>query len=148
MPSDAPFSAIPTAMPTITGSVVFVEMQQPVITSLTEDEISEIISSAEDVFGVYPGNVVAEVTYNITGTFSLDANEDEVSDEELISALKDSLAETLNIHPSDVEVSIDAVSGSATYTISSNSVDEANALQEALQLARCSASSPPCSQFH
>ena len=82
MPSDAPFSAIPTAMPTITGSVVFVEMQQPVITSLTEDEIAEIISSAEDVFGVYPGNVVAEVTYDITGTFSLDANEDEVSDEE------------------------------------------------------------------
>ena len=56
-PSLVPSSTIPTARPSITGQVVFVEMSQLVTKSLTEEEIADIVASAEETFGVYPGNV-------------------------------------------------------------------------------------------
>ena len=56
-----PTSTLPTGAPSITGSVVFVEMQKVVTTSLTDDEINDIVTLAEDEFGVFPGNVEAEI---------------------------------------------------------------------------------------
>ena len=56
----------------------------------------------------------------------------EVSEEELTSTLQASIAASLNVHPSDVSVDIDA-DGVATYTISSATAEEADALQEVLQ---------------
>ena len=41
---------------------------------------------------------------------------------------------TLNIHPSDVNVIIDSATGVATYTISSASAEDAANLQDELQL--------------
>ena len=67
----APTSNVPTAPPTITGPVVFVYMAKTVTSTLTEDEIADLIASAEESFGVYPGKVEAEVTYEITGQVAL-----------------------------------------------------------------------------
>ena len=133
MPSKAPSSTIPSAVPTITGAVVFVDMNKLVTSSLTDDEISEIVTEAENTFGVYPGDVEVEVTYDITGSVSIETDGSEVSEEELVSTLQDSIANTLNVHPSDVSVSIDSETGIATYTVSSASAEEALNLQEALQ---------------
>ena len=132
-PTALPTSNLPTASSTITGSVVFVEMNTIVTASLSDEEIADIISTAEEAFGVFPGSVEAEVSYDITGTIPL-STDGEYVEEELISALQSSLADTLNIHPSDVVVEIDPDTGVATYTISSSSADDANVLQEVLQL--------------
>ena len=119
-------------MPTITGSVVFVELNRAVSESLSDQEIADIVALAESTFGVNPGNVEADINYDITGTIKV-TTDDDVSEEDLASALQDSIADALNIHSSDVAVSIDPDTGIATYTISSSTAEDATALQEALQ---------------
>ena len=133
IPSKAPTSNVPTAPPTITGSVVFVDMVKTVTSTLTEDEIADLISSAEESFGVYPGKVEAEVSYEITGQVALTTDGIDISEEELITALQESIAETLDVHPSDVKILIDPETNVATYTISSSTSEEAQNLQQMLQ---------------
>jgi hypothetical protein len=70
-PSNVPSSTIPSATQTITGAVVFVDMTKVVTSSLTDDEITDIVNEAENTFGVYPGDVEAEVMYDITGSISI-----------------------------------------------------------------------------
>jgi hypothetical protein len=130
-PSDAPSSAIPASMPSITGSVVFIDMQQLVTATLTDEDVSELVATVENTFGLFPDNVQAEIQYDIIGTIEIVADE-EVSNEELASTLQDSIAASLNVHPSDVDINIDA-DGVVTYTISSATAEEASALQELLQ---------------
>lgn len=106
-------------------------MAKKVTESLTDAEVADIITLAESGFGVFPGNVLVDVTYDTTGSIELTLD-GEIDEEELISALQNSIADSLNIHASDVEVSIDPDSGVATYTISSSSYDEAAALQASM----------------
>ena len=127
-----PSSTLPTSAPSITGAVVFVEMQKPVTSTLTDDEIADIVTLAENEFGVFPGNVEADVQYEITGTVDM-AFDGAYTDEELVEALQTSIATALNVHESDVEVVIDPETGVATYTISSATVEDALDLQELLQ---------------
>ena len=92
---------MPSAPPTITGAVVFVDLNKQVTSSMTDDEIADIVSQAETTFGVYPGDVIADVSYEITGTVTLDADGTDYTDEELVSALQKSIAEALNVHESE-----------------------------------------------
>lgn len=133
IPSGTPTSTAPSALPTITGAVIFVEMNQEVVTSLTDDEVADIIAAAEVSFGVYPENVQAEVSYEITGTVSFDLDDIEASDEEIISVLQESIADALNIHSSNVEIRIDPATGVATYVVSSESAEDALELQGILR---------------
>lgn len=133
VPTLLPTSTLPTASPSITGSVVFVEMNAVVTASLSDEAIADIINIAENSFGVNPGNVEAEVVYDISGSIPISID-GEYIEEEIISALQNSMAETLNIHPSDVVVDIDSQTGVAAYVISSHSADDASNLQASLQL--------------
>ena len=111
------------------------ELNKLVASSLTDDEIQDLITSAESSFGVQPGNVNADVSYDITGSVKVSTDGSEITEEELASALETSIAAALNIHVSDVEVTIDPETGIATYKISSSNVEDANGLQEELQSA-------------
>lgn len=128
-PSLRPTSNMPTSPPTITGSVVFIDLDKQVTSSMTNDEIEEIMSQAENAFGIYPGDVIAEVAYEVTGTVTLHTDDADYSDEELVSALQTSIAEALNVHESDVEVAIDSDTGIATYTITSQTAEDVARLQ-------------------
>lgn len=132
-PTVAPSSTIPSALPTITGAVVLVDMNKLVTSSMTDDEISEILTETENTFGVYPGDVAVEVSYDVSGTISIATDGSDISDEDLVSALQDSIANSLNVHPSDVSVSVDSETGSMTYTINSASAEDASNLQKLLQ---------------
>lgn len=132
-PSILPSSTIPTGIPSITGSVVFVDMTKEVTESLNSGDIADIVTQAENSFGVQPGNVQADVTYDITGTVEIDFDDSEYSQEELTNAVQSSIANALGVHTSDIEVSIDSKTGEVTYTISSPTVEDAEVLQEALQ---------------
>ena len=131
-PSDAPSSTIPSALPTITGSVVFIELKKEVTSSLTASEIDAIVKTTEEAFDIFPGNVEASVTYEITGTVAI-AVDGDYNAEELVEALKASIASSLNIHASDVSVSIDPDSGIVSYEISSATAEQASQLQNLLQ---------------
>jgi hypothetical protein len=132
-PSKAPSTEIPSALPTITGSVVFVELTTQVYSSMPPEEVQDIISIAEQEFGLMPGNVEAEVTYEIYGTLDVTI-EGDYDEEELIETLKTALAESLNIHESDVEITIDPETGVISYTISSSTAEDGLELQDSLAL--------------
>ena len=131
-PSRVPSSTVPSALPTITGAVVFIELKKEVSATLTSEQLDEIIKTTEEAFDIYPGNVEASVTYDISGTIDITTDRD-VNNEELIEALKTSIANSLNIHESDVSVSIDPETGIVSYEIRSDSVEAATQLQELLQ---------------
>jgi phenylpyruvate tautomerase PptA (4-oxalocrotonate tautomerase family) len=132
-PSKLPSSTIPSALPTITGSVVFVDLNKMVSSSLSDEEIATIVTDVENTFGVYPGDVEVEVTYDVMGSVTLVTDGSEIPEEELASTLQQSIASTLNVHPSDVSIVVDSETGVATYTISSPTAEEASNLQEVLQ---------------
>jgi hypothetical protein len=131
IPSQLPTSTVPTVKPSITGAVAIVEMSLLVTESVSDDELTNIVALAEASFGVQPGNVVPSIEYDITGVIKLDVDE-ESSVEEVESSLRDAIALSLNVHPSDIEVSYDPQDGSASYTISSATAEEAASLQESL----------------
>lgn len=133
MPSIVPTSTTPSAAPTITGSIVVVDMNRLVTSSLTNDEITGIINEAENIFDVNPGDAEVEVTYDITGSVLIETDGSDVSEEDLASALQKSIASALNIHQNDISVLIDSDTGIASYTISSASAEEASNLQDSLQ---------------
>ena len=128
-PSLVPTSTIPTAPPSITGAVVFVDMETIVSEDLSNDEVAEIISAAETEFGLNPGDVNADISYDITGVIEITLDDSDHSEEDFISALQDSIANAINIHSSDIEIAFDPISGEAVYTISSASVEDATSLQ-------------------
>ena len=131
-PSRRPTSSVPSALPTITGSVVFVELTKDVTASLTESEIQEIVEAAEEAFGLFPDNVEATVSYSISGTVDVSID-GEYEEEELVQALQESLATSLNVHASDVVVTVDPETGVISYEVTSASAEAATALQSALQ---------------
>ena len=57
-------------------------MNKLVTSSLTDDEITEIVTEAENIFGVYPGDVEVEVTYDIMGAISVETDGSEITEEE------------------------------------------------------------------
>ena len=71
-------------------------MNQLVAQSLTDDEIDEMVTLAENTFGLLPGNVEASVNYDIIGTITV-TSDSELSNDELASSLKTSIADALNI---------------------------------------------------
>ena len=51
---------------------------------------------------------------------------DDLTEEEVISTIEEALAEELNVHPSDIEVSYDTETGIVTYTITSDDAESLN----------------------
>ena len=131
-PTNLPSSMIPTQAPTITGSIVLIELSQLVTETMTESEIEDIVRTAEETYGVYPGNVEAEVTYDIAGVISL-ALDDDIPEEQIINAMTESIANSLNVHPSNVIIIMDPTTGDFVYEISSDTVEGASVLQDLLQ---------------
>ena len=48
---------------------------------------------------------------------------DDLSEDEVVASIENALAEELNLHPSDVEVSCDTDTGVVTYTITSDDAE-------------------------
>ena len=130
VPSKIPSSSVPTQRPTITGDVVFVDMEKLVNSDLSTSELEDIIQVATEIFDLYPENVQTEVSYKTYGEIEFDVTE-EIEPEELEEALEEAIAETLGIHPSNVEVTVNE-DGTASYVITSDNFEDANSVQEAL----------------
>ena len=71
-----------------------------------------------EIYGVDPTDVSATVEYEVTGTMKIDIPDD-VTTEEVAEAIKQSLLDTLGLHPRDVEVTVDE-DGNVSYVISNS----------------------------
>ena len=138
-PSLSPTTSIPSALPTITGSVVFVELTKQVTESLSSEDITALVVSAEEAFGLNPGNVEAVVSYDVHGVLEVDLSGD-YEEAELVASLQQALAESLNVHVSDVSVVLDPETGVISYTISSETAEAGAELQAQLQSSSLSSS--------
>ena len=135
----SPTTSIPSALPTITGSVVFVELTKQVTESLSSEDLSALVASAEEAFGLNPGNVEAVVTYDVHGVLDVELTGD-YEESQLVASLQQALAESLNVHVSDVSVVLDPETGVISYTISSESAEDGAELQAQLQSSSVSSS--------
>ena len=118
---------MPTGAPSLTGSVATVELTRPVTESISDEEISNIQSEVANTYGVDAEDINVEVVYQTTGSIELDVSDTTLTDEELAEAFEEEIASLLGIHEGDVEVTI--TDGVATYTITSDSAENAEDLQ-------------------
>lgn len=82
-------------------------------------------------YGVDVDDINIDAAYIVTGTIDIDVSED-VTDNELEQNLKNNIANALGVHLNHVQVNINPSTGDVTYTIVSDSDNDASALQNAL----------------
>lgn len=122
---------IPSAMPSITGIVVTL--------TLTTDEVIDIIAIEaleEQIaidYGVNMDDVTVDTTYSVTGTIEVDDVPDDMSVAELQEVFKQSIADVLDVHTRDVEISIDSVTGEVMYIVSNEDDTDLINIQNALE---------------
>ena len=120
--------SVPTFMPTVVPSVgattlfPLAAIKSPITEKISNDELEGYTNEIAEFYGLYPEHVNAEVTYSTTGTMTLDFIPEDLSEEELTEAVKQSLAETLHTHPQNVEVQIDMETGEVIFTVTSDDI--------------------------
>ena len=125
----APTSSIPTIAPSITGLVASIEISKPVTSSLSTEELDLIEQTIVDAFfnGTTPiegeeAPYNVEIEYTTQGTMKVDVPSG-TSEEDVINVLVDSIAETLGVHPSNIEVEYNPTTGEVIYTITSEDAE-------------------------
>ena len=95
--------------------------------------IDDITEEAIDKFGVTQDDVQVDLYYTASGTLQID-NPNGFTNEEIENKIQDAIANTLGIHPKNVEVTYDENTGEATYAIVSDDFDNLEDNVEILKL--------------
>ena len=130
-PSKSPTTSLPTAAPSITGSVAILELTKTVIESIPESNVTDVQNEVATKYGVNTEDVIVEVVYQTTGTLDIAITDDTVTEEELEEALEDQIAALLGIHEGNAQVNI--TDGVVYYTVTSDSAELAQSLQDVLE---------------
>ena len=128
-PSLSPSSATPSSTPSISGLVATVTAASVATDDISASEINDYTSSVAEFYGVDPSDVETTVDYVASGTLDITIPTD-VSEEDAIEALQDSISDVLGVHSSDVVVTIDD-DGIVSYSVTGGSHAEAEAIQNA-----------------
>ena len=132
IPSASPTTMIPSAAPSYFGMVATVVAKSVATEELSSSRIEELTKEVAEIYGVNSTiDVQAEVEYEVSGTLDVSFPED-VSDEEKIAALTEALSTSLDVHPKDIEITIDEETGEISYTISSDDLLKAEQVQWSL----------------
>ena len=124
LPSVFPTTDTPTAMPSLSGWVVTVSASTMTTTKLDDDIIRSYVSAVADFYGVNESDVATAVTYSTSGSLALIIPE-ESTKEDILDAVTESLADSLDIHPSTIDITVDMDSGEVLFTITSDSYNGA-----------------------
>lgn len=130
IPSTSPTTSLPTFAPSLTGSVAIVTLSKTVTQSIPIDDVVNIENEIADTYGVDEDNISIEVVYQTTGSFVLDIEDDLISNEELEQTLEEEIAILIGVHEGNVKVDIE--NGVATYTITSDTAENAQDIQDVL----------------
>ena len=108
-------------------------MSGAVTDEMSTEDLDAIASEIAEIYGVDAADVETSVDYVASG--SLDVTiPDDVSEEDAIVALQESISDVLGVHPKDVVVTIDD-NGDVTYQVTGTTYDEAEAIQTAASQA-------------
>ena len=99
---------------------------------MSSEEVAYLESVVAQAYGVSTEELDTVVEYVTSGTLTVDIPAD-VSSDEIISDLTESLSEALGVSSEAVEVVYDASTGEVTYTVTSATFDEADAALSTLQ---------------
>ena len=123
---------MPSALPSISGGVSTVTATTALTQALARTEIDEYASSVAEFYGVEVEDVEVQTSYAASGTMSISVADD-IEEEELIDTITDTIAESLGVHPSEVDVMIDMSTGEVEFAVTSEDYAEAAANQFALE---------------
>ena len=129
IPSVAPTTTIPSSLPTITGEIASVSISGTITEEFSKEDISSISSQVADIYGVDESDIDLAVDYVSSGTLNVTIPED-VSEEDAITDLEESISDVLGVHSSDVVVTI-GEDGTVTYSVSGSSYENAVAILNA-----------------
>lgn len=100
--------------------------------SIDPVEISNYTSDVADFYGVDLESVQAQISYTSSGTMSISIPNN-ITKEELINSIANTISESLSIHPSEVDVTIDMNAGEVEFSITSENYAEAIENKHALR---------------
>ena len=95
--------------------------------SLDAGEVAAYRDSVAEFYGVDPEDVKTTVTYGATGSMTVDIPQG-VSEEKMVDTITEAIAESLGVHPQNVEVKVNMSTGEVTFAVVS---DNFNTVQKA-----------------
>ena len=131
-PSQFPTTNVPSARPSISGWVVVLTTSTTVETLLDDTVVNDYVTSVASYYGVNESDVTPSVSYNTGGNFVLKIPDDATS-EDVVEAVVESVAASLDIHPSSINVFVDMANGVVSFTVTSE--DYIGAAEAAFDLA-------------
>ena len=123
---------VPTASPSITGIVVTLTLTKSGEV-LNDTELESLATQLAQDYGVESGDVNIGATYRVSGSMQLNEVPADISEEALVEILEQNIADSLGLHPKDVDVSVNAATGEVTYTVTVGDSEVAKDAQKALQ---------------
>ena len=132
LPSGNPVTSIPSASPSLSGWRAEITASSPTTSDIEDAAINDYASDIANYYGVPIEDVQTSTAYETSGTLTMTIPDD-VPESDVIDAVTISIAETLGVHPSNVEVVVDMETGEVEYIVSSNSFLEAAGVQYDLE---------------
>ena len=114
-----PTTTIPSPSPSIAGWVATVTATAVATGEVDENTVEDYATDIAEYYGVAPDEVTVTTTYGAGGSMQVTIPDD-ISEVELVDAITNSIAESLGVHPSDVDVVVDMETGEVEYTVSSD----------------------------
>ena len=118
---------VPSAVPSITGSVSSLSMSGTVSSELETSDLKDITIELADIYGVDVSDIETTVDYIASGTLDVTIP-DGLSEDEAVEVLRESISNVLGVHPKDVVVTIDE-NGAVDYSVSGANYDEVASVQ-------------------
>ena len=118
---------VPSAVPSITGSVSSLSMSGTVSSELETSDLKDITIELADIYGVDVSDIETTVDYIASGTLDVTIPDD-LSEDEAVEVLRESISNVLGVHPKDVVVTIDE-NGEVDYSVSGANYDEVASVQ-------------------
>ena len=112
----------------MTGWVATVTASTSATDKIDAEVIDDYISSVAGYYGVDTSDVIVSTTYGASGSMSMTIPSD-VSEDELVDVITASIANSLGVHPQDVNVSVDMETGVVEFTVTSENFNDAAADQ-------------------
>jgi len=123
-PSQFPTTDVPSARPSLSGWVITLTTSTTVQTSLDDLVVNDYVTSVANYYGVNESDVTSSVSYNTKGSVVLVLPEDATSSD-VVKAVAESVAASLDIHPSSVDVFVDMDNGLVSFIVSSEDYSQA-----------------------
>ena len=123
---------LPSALPTISGSVSTITATTSVSEDFDQNTIDHLIEDVAEIYGVRTADVTADTIYTSSGSLSMTIPDD-IPLSEVEDVVATSIAELLGIHPQAIEVNVDAETGEVHFSVTTSTFDEAANIQSNLE---------------